>query len=143
MFRREGLNPAALAPDGSGDINGKEVRRVEEAIHRIQIDVIGVYVVRMLPAQCADGLFGGDTDAGRLGADYIMLAIRLVPDRDHRHAEGGGLSTGLQLRLGLMGEPVADPQRELSEFERRRFHPVSDYIATRPRPILQSSEEIL
>src|SRR6516162_7112979 len=97
----------------------------------------------MFPAQCADGLFGGDADAGRLGADYIMLAIRLVPDRDYRQAEGGGLSTGFKLRLGLKGETGGDPQRELSEFERRRFHPVSDYIATRARPILQSSEEIL
>ena len=69
--------------DGRGDVERVEIAGIDEAVHRAQVDVIGVHVVGMFPAQFTDGRIGGGPHAARFGSDDQVLAIRFVPDGDH------------------------------------------------------------
>jgi hypothetical protein len=99
--------------DGRGDVQRVEIAGIDEAVHRAQVDVIGVHVVRMFPAQFTDGRIGGGLHAARFGADDQVLAIRFVPDGDHGDAGLCGHDASCQLRLCLMREAVSHSNREL------------------------------
>ena len=98
--------------DGVGHVDRVEVAGVDEAIHGLEVDVVGVHVVRPFPAQLAHGRIGGGAYAGRFRADDGVFAIRLVPDGNDGCAVLRGHDAGLQLRLGLVREAVADAEGE-------------------------------
>ena len=99
--------------DGRGDVQRIEIAGIDEAIDGAQVDVIGIHVVGMFPAEFTDGRIGGGPHAGRFGTDDEVLAIRFVPDGDHGDAGLPGHDASCQLRLGLMGEAVSHSNREL------------------------------
>jgi hypothetical protein len=49
-----------------------------------------------------------------------VFAIGLIPNRRDSDAVFGGEHTGAKLRLGLMGETVADTDRVLLHFEHKQ-----------------------
>ena len=79
--------------DGRGDVQRVEIAGVDEAVHGAQVDVIGVHVVGMFPAQFADGRIGGGPHAAGFGSDDQVLAIRFVPDGDHGDAADSAAMT--------------------------------------------------
>ena len=97
-------------------IEREEITRREEAIHRVQVDVIGIHKVRRGPIQCLHGgiRFGAET----LGfcANKRMLTIRLVPNRVQRHAAFCSGLHGGKLGLALMGKTVTHADGESREF---------------------------
>ena len=99
--------------DGRGDVEGVEIAGLDEAADGAQVDVIGVHVVGMFPAQFADGGIGGSLHAAGFGTDDEVLAIRLVPDGDHGDTGLFGHDASCQLRLSLMREAVSHSNREL------------------------------
>ena len=94
--------------DRVGHVDRVEVARGQEAIDGFEADVVGVDVVRLLPAERLHRGVGRGPHARRLGADDRVLAVRLVPDRDDLDALLGGQHAGPQLRLRLVREPIAD-----------------------------------
>src|ERR1700704_194821 len=52
-----------------------------------------------------------------LGADDRVLTVRLVPHRNHLDAVLQSLHTGLQLRFGLVREPVSNTDGILGELQ--------------------------
>ena len=89
-------------------------------IRRIQADVIGVYVVGMIPVRLAHGLICDAANVGGTGANYLVFTVRFVPHRDYSHAVAGSHLAGPQLGLGLMRETVAHAQGELAQRKQRR-----------------------
>jgi hypothetical protein len=73
-------------PDGVGHIQREKVARIEKAVHRSQVDVIGVQIIRARPTEFVHGAIGGGARARGLRADDQVLAIRLIPDRDDNGA---------------------------------------------------------
>ena len=95
-------------PDGVGDVYGEEVAGGNEAIDGIEIDVVGVHIIRACPAERAHGGVGGLPCAGGFRADNLMLTVGFVPDRDDGDALFGGAHAGSELRLSLMRKTVSD-----------------------------------
>jgi hypothetical protein len=93
--------------DEIGDVDGVEVAGGEEAADGFKSDVVGVEEVRQGPVERLDGGIGGDADRGGFGADDVVFAVGLVPDRYDFDAGVEGLEAGLELGFGLMGEAVA------------------------------------
>ena len=94
------------------DIKREEITRRNEAIHRVQVDVIGIHKVRRGPIQCLHCRIRLGTQILGLGADEGVLAVRLVPDRMQRHATlCGGLNCG-ELSLPLVSEAIAHADGE-------------------------------
>ena len=99
---------------GAGGFAGeiRHVERVEiagreEPIHGLQPDVVGIDVVRLVPAE---RLHRGV----RLGPDIVgpavddgVFAVGLVPDRVNAQAGVTRLENGLELRAALAGKAVA------------------------------------
>ena len=106
--------PAALRlgglPDPVGHVDGVEVRVGHKAVHGLEADVVGVHVVRFPPAEGLDGGVRGGAGGDRLGPDREVLAVGLVPDRDHRDALLRGHDAGPELGLGLVRKAVADSE---------------------------------
>src|SRR5579864_5391814 len=69
----------------------------------------------MLPHGGAHRGLGLDANVLGLRSDERMLAIRFVPDRDHRDAALGGFLERAKLGAPFAAEPVADPDRVLFE----------------------------
>ena len=75
--------------DGRGDVQRVEIAGIDEAVHGAQVDVIGVHVVGMFPAQFADGRIGGGLHAGRVRNrrcrcsrfDLFQTGITVTPGR--------------------------------------------------------------
>ena len=68
--------------DKIGYVDGIEIAGAEEAANGLQVNVVGVAIVRQLPIESLDGGIGGSARRGWFGADDGVLAIRLVPNRD-------------------------------------------------------------
>src|SRR5690349_5442298 len=115
MARDKDIHAVTALADRCCYIHGEEVARVEVAVDRSKVDVVGIHMIGMLPADLADGLIGSPSDTLGSGADHIMFAVGFVPDRNDGHAEGGGFRAGLQLSTGLVGEAVANPPRKFPE----------------------------
>ena len=105
--------------DGIRDVEREEVARVNVAVDRVEVDMVGIDVVGLVPAQFADGLVRRGPHAGGLGADREVLAVGLVPGRDHLYALLRGQHAGPQLRSGLVSESVADSKRILLDLHCR------------------------
>ena len=119
--------------DEVGDVERVEVAGGQEAVDRLDADVVGVDVVGVLPAAAPNGLVGLGADVVGRGADEGVLAEGLVPDRHHHHARLLRLLDRAQLRQPFAAEPVADPQRELLDLHQapfKRCRPTTPY----PRP---------
>ena len=99
--------------DGRGDIQRIEIAGLDEAVDGAQVDVIGIHVVGMFPAEFTDSGIGGDLHAAGFGTDDEVLAIRFVPHGDDGDAGLPGHDASCQLRLGLMREAVSHSNREL------------------------------
>ena len=87
----------------------------DEAVDRLQADVIGVDEVRPLPIERDDRGVGFGPDARRLAVHDQVLAVGLVPDRRDVDAELLRLDERGELGLALMGEAIADPHRILRQ----------------------------
>ena len=109
MFPHEHRNRVALGrlPDKIRHVDGEEIRAVEILVDRVHVDVVGIHVPTLLPAQCLHRRLGGVINALRFRADEAVLAVGLVPDRHHFDAIRGQLHTRLQLRLSLVRKSVA------------------------------------
>ena len=83
VIRRRGF------ADRVGDIEGEKIGAGEEAIHRLEADVIRVHVPAIIPAERGDRGLSRIEHALRLGADERVLTVRLVPDRRDLHAVRG------------------------------------------------------
>ena len=68
------------------DVEREKVTRLEVTIDRVKVNVVGINVVRLVPAKFPDGLVRRGPHGGRQGADSEVLAVRLVPSRDHLYA---------------------------------------------------------
>src|SRR5215213_8438473 len=97
--------------DGVGHVERVEVARLDEAVNGVESYVVCVHAEGLVPAEFFNRRLRGRQDARRLGADNRMLPERLVPDGRHLDAAPGRLHARAQLRLRLMGEAVADPER--------------------------------
>jgi hypothetical protein len=69
-------------PDRIGHIDCVEVAGREEPIDRFEPDMVGVHMVRFLPAEFLDRGVRGGPHATRLGADNGVFAVGFVPYRD-------------------------------------------------------------
>ena len=65
---------------------------------------------------------GRSAGAGRLGADDIVLAVGLVPDRNDLDAKLLGGDAGGELCFGFVGEAVAHAEGEFTDDERLGGH---------------------
>ena len=101
--------PGGLA-DRTRHVEREEVRRGDEALDRLECDVIGIDEVRRPPGERANGPIGSRAHVDRLRADGFVLAVGLVPHRNDVHPALGRERKGLKLRLGFVGEPVAHPE---------------------------------
>ena len=89
-----------------GHVNREEVRWRDETIHRFEPDVVGVHVIRLLPAEFPDCRIRGGAGAGRFGTDDGVLAVGLIPDRNDIHALFCGHHACGQLGPALMCKTV-------------------------------------
>ncbi len=89
MFRDEGGDVGGIGgfTDVVGDVEREEIAGRDEAIDGGEVDVVGVQQIFVGPAEVGDGLVGGFACLGGLGADDVVLAVGLVPDRDDVDAE--------------------------------------------------------
>ena len=99
---------AGRLADAVGDVDREEVARIEEAIDRLQPDVVGIDKPRMGPVACRHGSRSRRPHARRLAADEAVLTVRLVPDGGDDHARRSQPFERSELSLGLMGEAVTD-----------------------------------
>lgn len=93
-----------------GDVQGKEVTRLEKSSHRLQIDVVRIQKIRLGPAKLLDRGIGGSTRLARLRSNNHVLTVRLVPHRNHLNPGIGGQNTRRKLRLCLMRKPIPHAQ---------------------------------
>ena len=98
-----------------GHVKREEVAGVEEIVHGLQADVVGVHVVGALPAQRPHGGVRLGAHAVGMCVDDEVFAVRLVPDGNDVHAQLLGLHERPQLRLALTGEAVADAHAVLRQ----------------------------
>ncbi|MEY3911676.1 MAG: hypothetical protein RLY37_1144, partial [Verrucomicrobiota bacterium] len=120
----EGLDRGGIGGLGDevGDIDSKEVGDADETLDGLQADVVGVEEVGGGPAEGLHGGVGRGAGAGRLGADDVVLAVGLVPDRDDFDAELLGGDAGGELGFGFVGEAVAHAEGEFTDDERLGGH---------------------
>ena len=120
----EGLNRGGVGglSDEVGNIDGEEVGDADETLDGLQADVVGVEEVGGGPAEALHGGVGRSAGAGRLGADDIVLAVGLVPDRDDLDAELLGGDAGGELGFGFVGEAIAHAEGEFTDDERLGGH---------------------
>ena len=74
----------------------------------------------MRPGEGGHGRAGGGEDAVRSRPDEGVLAVGLVPDGDDEGSLVVELDAGPELGLGLVGEPVADPDGVTRELKHGR-----------------------
>ena len=97
-------------------IEREEITRRNEAIHRVQVDVIGIHKVRRGPVQCLHGGIRFGTEIGGFRSNEGVLTVRFVPNRVKRHtAFCSGLDCG-KLGLALLGKTIAHADGESWEF---------------------------
>ena len=120
----EGLHRGGIGRLGDevGDVDGEEVGDADEALDGLQADVVGVEEVRSGPAERLHGGVGRGAGARRLGADDVVLAVGLVPDRHDLDAELLGRKAGGELGFGFVGEAVAHAEGEFTDDERLGGH---------------------
>ena len=105
--------------NGIRNVEREEVARVNVAIDRVEVDVVGIDVVGIAPAQFAHGLVRRGPHAGRLGTDCEVLAVGLVPRRDHLYPLLRCQHAGPQLRTCLVSESIADSKGVLFDLHCR------------------------
>ena len=110
--RRNVLRLGRLA-DHVRHIQGKEVAGIEEALHRLQVDVVRVEKVRLAPAHLLHCHVRRGARLHRLGANDGVLAVRLVPHRNDLNARVSGLHACGKLGLRLVGKAVAHANGKL------------------------------
>jgi hypothetical protein len=101
--------------DPVGHINGVEITSVQKSIHRFEIDVIRVHMIRLLPTSLAYGAVSGGADTSGLGANDVMFAIRFVPHGNYGDPVLRGHDARSQLSGRLMRKPVSYAKRILAE----------------------------
>ena len=120
----EGLHRGGVGRLGDevSDVDGEEVGDADEALDGLQADVVGVEEIRSGPAERLHGGVGRGAGARRLGADDVVLAVGLVPDRHDLDAELLGREAGGELGFGFVGEAVAHAEGEFTDDERLGGH---------------------
>ena len=98
--------------DGRRHVERVEIAGVDEAVHRAEVDVVGIHVIGLRPAGLPHCLIGGGTHAGGFRTDDAVLAIRFVPDGDDGDAAVRRHHASLQLGLGLVRKTVPYANRE-------------------------------
>ena len=120
----EGLDRGGIGGlcDEIGDIDGEEIGDADETLDGLQADVVGVEEVGGGPAEGLYGGVGRGAGAGRLGADDVVLAVGLVPDRHDLDAKLLGGDAGGELGFGFVGEAIAHAEGEFTDDERLGGH---------------------
>ncbi len=93
--------------DEVGHIDGEEITRRDKSVNRCNRDVVGIHMVRQLPAKRVHRCVSSLARRKRLRTDDGMFAIRLVPHGYNFNPAGERIEAGLQLRLCLMCKAVA------------------------------------
>ena len=114
MARDEGFDAVGgggLA-DGGGDVEGVKIAGVDEAIDGAEIDVVGIDVIGLVPAElaarrsaAARTLAGSEPTMLCSRFDLFQTGMTVAP-------RSAAMMAGLQLRLGLVREAVADAEGE-------------------------------
>ena len=100
-----------------GHVNREEIRRRDETIHGFEPDVVGVHVIRFLPAERLHRRIRLEAHTGWFGADELVFAIRLVPDGNNIRTKLGGQDARAKLRVALVRKTVAHAKRELPQLQ--------------------------
>src|SRR5690242_17760813 len=127
MLSREGVEIGLrrLLPDEISDVDGVEIAGRQESLDSLQPHMIGIDKVRPLPAQQLNRCIGLMANRGRLRADDVVFAIRLVPDRRHLYAALQRLHTRAQLGWSLTSKSIARANRIFRKRETRSRHDFS------------------
>ena len=111
---------AALAPiveqtlaDQISHIQRKEIAGVEKAVHRLEVDVIGVEEVGLRPSQFLHGCVRRCARLHRLGSDDRVLSVGFIPHRHNFNTGIGSQYTCGKLGLRLVSETIANANRKL------------------------------
>ena len=130
MATHKGVNRIRIGglADVVGDVDGEEIAGREEAIDRGQGDVVGVAEVRVYPTKRLDRSIGGCARGGGLGADYAVLAVRLIPDGNDFFAGSFRKNACFELCFGLMSEAVAHSDGKFAKYR----HEFSEPFAISP-----------
>ena len=102
---------STLPTDGIRHVQREEIMGIEEGIHVVETDVIGVDVVGRAPSERRRGGVRLAAHVGRVRADQGVLPVRLVPDRRDLHASLPRQEEGAELRLALTPEAIPEPHR--------------------------------
>ena len=101
--------------DAVRHVNGEEIRRRDEPIHRFEPDMVGVHMIGIFPAERLHRRIRFGPQAGRLGADEGVLAVGFVPDRNEDRAQFRRLHARVKLRLALMAKTVAHAKGKFAQ----------------------------
>jgi hypothetical protein len=93
-----------------GDVEGEKVARIHEEVHVLEVDVVGVDIVGLFPAQGRDRGVGLHPHRVGVGVDDGVFPEGFVPHRNDIHAEFLRIDQRLELGLALMEEAVAGPE---------------------------------
>jgi len=86
---------------------------LDELIDIALPDMVGIDEIRTIPAAGRYGLVSFDAGVGRIGPDYGVFPVGLVPDGNQRNACLPCFLYGFQLCFTLLGKAVSDSQRVL------------------------------
>ena len=120
MARREGTNVVFRrgGPNLFRDINREKIRARDEAVHRLQADVVRVNMIGVSPTSGLHGAVSGGPNSLRLRSNDRMFAIGFVPNRNDFDAKACDELAGVELRCRLAAKAVADAKREFSKDQR-------------------------
>ena len=104
-------------PNPIRHVNRVKIRMRNVTVHRLQPDMVGVHVIRLLPAHGIHRRLHRRPGVGWLGAHDEVLAVGFVPDRSDVRALLRRQNEGLKLRPRLVGKTVPHPERKLFQFQ--------------------------
>jgi hypothetical protein len=84
-----------------------KVARSKKTVYSRQVDMIGIAIIRQLPAEVRDRGIGCGANGRRLRTDDQVLAVGLVPHWNHIHTGLAREDACFKLSLSLMRESIA------------------------------------
>src|SRR5262249_9481549 len=93
----------------------EEIARGQKTIHCAAVNVVGIHVIRLLPAELFHRGLRGAADAVWLRVHDVVFAVGLIPHGHKLDTLPGRLDAGLQLRNSLMREAISDSDGILAQ----------------------------